>query len=103
MRTRIKIGLVVLINFLLPLHVLIYFFAVNMYLDYALNQRYFMHLQNRRLLQVSDFSQDKIYDSRDYRFHFRAKSHCEANFLRLYTDNYRRWLTTKQRAHAQHL
>jgi len=37
MRTRIKIGLVVLINFLLPLHVLIYFFAVNMYLDYALN------------------------------------------------------------------
>jgi len=37
MQTRNKIGLVVLINFILPLHVLTYFQAINMYLDYALN------------------------------------------------------------------
>ena len=37
MQTRNKIGLIVLINFILPLHVLLYFGAVNMYLDYAMN------------------------------------------------------------------
>lgn len=37
MQTRKKLGLAVLINFILPLHVLIYFQAVNMYFDYALN------------------------------------------------------------------
>ncbi|MFX1413088.1 MAG: TIR domain-containing protein [Promethearchaeota archaeon] len=40
MQTKYKIGLVVLINFILPLHVLIYFFAVNLYLDYSLNLIY---------------------------------------------------------------
>lgn len=40
MQTRNKIGLLVLINFILPLHVLFYFGAVNMYLDYALNLSY---------------------------------------------------------------
>ena len=37
MQTRNKIGLIVLINFILPLHVILYFGAVNMYLDYAMN------------------------------------------------------------------
>ncbi|MHA2185003.1 MAG: TIR domain-containing protein [Promethearchaeota archaeon] len=37
LQTRSKIGLVFLINFILPLHVLLYFGAVNMYFDYALN------------------------------------------------------------------
>jgi len=40
MQTRSKIGLVILINFVLPLHVLFYFSAVNMYFDYALNLSY---------------------------------------------------------------
>jgi hypothetical protein len=40
LQTRSKIGLAVLVNFVLPLHVLFYFGAVNMYLDYALNLCY---------------------------------------------------------------
>ena len=44
MQTRNKIGLVVLINFLLPLHVLLYFGAVNMYFDYAMNLCYLSFL-----------------------------------------------------------
>jgi len=40
MQTRYKIGLVILINFILPLHVLIYWFAFNFYLDYAMNLTY---------------------------------------------------------------
>ena len=36
-QTRKKIGLVVLINFILPLHVLLYFGFFNFYLDYAMN------------------------------------------------------------------
>ena len=37
MQARYKTGLVILINFILPIHVLIYFGAVNMYLDYAMS------------------------------------------------------------------
>lgn len=37
MQTKHKIGLIILINFILPIHVLIYFGAVNMYFDYAMN------------------------------------------------------------------
>jgi hypothetical protein len=37
LQTRSKIGLAVLINFVLPLHIFLYFGAVNMYFDYALN------------------------------------------------------------------
>ena len=37
METRFKIGLVVLINFILPIHVLLYFGFFNFYLDYAMN------------------------------------------------------------------
>jgi hypothetical protein len=37
MEIRRKIGLVVLINFILPLHVLLYFGFFNFYLDYAMN------------------------------------------------------------------
>lgn len=37
MQTRNKIGLTVLINFILPLHVLIYFGFFTFYLDYAMN------------------------------------------------------------------
>jgi hypothetical protein len=44
MQTRHKIGLVVLINFILPLHVLLYFGAVNMYFDYAMNLCYLSFL-----------------------------------------------------------
>jgi hypothetical protein len=37
MQTRSKIGLIVLINFILPLHVLLFFQAINVYFDYSLN------------------------------------------------------------------
>jgi hypothetical protein len=37
MQTRQKIGLLIFISFILPLHVAIFFGALDMYLDYALN------------------------------------------------------------------
>ncbi|MFX1302146.1 MAG: TIR domain-containing protein [Promethearchaeota archaeon] len=55
MQTRSKIGLVVLINFLLPLHVLLYFGAFNMYFDYAMNLCYLSFL----VLGSKDLETDK--------------------------------------------
>jgi len=55
MQTRHKIGLVVLINFILPLHVLLYFGAVNMYFDYAMNLCYLSFL----VLGSKDLETDK--------------------------------------------
>jgi hypothetical protein len=55
MQIRNKIGLVVLINFILPLHVLLYFGAVNMYFDYAMNLCYLSFL----VLGSKDLETDK--------------------------------------------
>ncbi|MFX0011036.1 MAG: TIR domain-containing protein, partial [Candidatus Hermodarchaeota archaeon] len=55
MQTRNKIGLVVLVNFILPLHVLLYFGAVNMYFDYAMNLCYLSFL----VLGSKDLETDK--------------------------------------------
>ncbi len=44
MEIRKRIGLIVLINFVLPLHVLIYFGAFNFYFDYAMNLCYLSFL-----------------------------------------------------------
>ena len=55
MQTRKKIGLVVLLNFILPLHVLLYFGAVNMYFDYAMNLCYLSFL----VLGSKDLETDK--------------------------------------------
>jgi hypothetical protein len=55
METRIKIGLVVLINFILPLHVLYYFGFFNLYLDYTMNLSFLSFL----LFASKDLETDK--------------------------------------------
>ncbi|MFX0176496.1 MAG: TIR domain-containing protein, partial [Candidatus Hodarchaeota archaeon] len=55
METRYRIGLVVLVNFILPLHVLLYFGAFNMYFDYAMNLCYLSFL----VLGSKDLETDK--------------------------------------------
>ena len=55
METRIKIGLVFLINFILPLHVLVYFGFFTFYLDYAMNLSFLSFL----LFASKDLETDK--------------------------------------------
>ena len=55
MEMRKKIGLVFLINFILPLHVLLYFGFFNLYLDYAMNLSFLSFL----VLGSKDLETDK--------------------------------------------
>jgi hypothetical protein len=55
MQIRNNIGLVVLINFILPLHVLLYFGTFNFYLDYAMNLSFLSFL----VLGSKDLETDK--------------------------------------------
>jgi hypothetical protein len=54
-QTKKKVGLVVLINFILPLNVLVYFGFFNLYLDYAMNLSFLSFL----LFASKDLETDK--------------------------------------------